>query len=94
MIGVVGKKPGKRLPDDVGEQGVFSSKCSGPGGSGMAEAVLGGTGGHSPSSGLAGKVECRGPDEVNLSFLHRLVLCSWTNLLQRVKRDQWLCLYI
>ena len=37
----------------------------------MAEAVLGGTGGHSPSSGLAGKVECRGPDEVNLSFLHR-----------------------
>ena len=41
MIGVVGKKPGKRLPDDVGEQGVFSSKCSGPGGSGMAEAVLG-----------------------------------------------------
>ena len=35
-------------------------ECSGPGGSGMAEgmaeAVLGGTGGHSPFSGLAGKV--------------------------------------
>ena len=61
-------------------------ECSGPGGSGMAEAVLGGTGGHSPFSGLAEKAECRGPEEENLWFQAPLVLCSWTNLLQRVKK--------
>ena len=46
-------------------------ECSGPGGSGMAEAVLGGTGGHSPFSGLAGKAECRGPEEDGALFLDK-----------------------
>ena len=35
----------------------------------MADAALGGTGGHSPFSGLAGKVECWGPKEENFTFL-------------------------
>ena len=41
----------------------FPLKCSGPGGSGLADAALGGTGGHSPFSGLAGKVSVGAPKE-------------------------------
>ena len=36
-----------------------------------------------------------GPRErIEFRFLHRWCLISWTNLLQRVKKDRWLCLYI
>ena len=69
-------------------------ECSGPGGSGMAEAVLGGTGGHSPFSGLAGKVSVGAPRGVNSGCCAPKVLGFWTNLLQRVKKDRWLCIYI
>ena len=61
--GVVGMYPRKRLPDGEKKQEVLPLKCSGPGGSGLADAALGGTGGHSPFSGLAGKVSVGAPKE-------------------------------
>ena len=46
-----------------GCKGFSSKECSGPGGTGLAVAVLGGTGGHSPPSGLAGEVSVGAPRE-------------------------------
>ena len=55
-------------------QGVFPQKCSGPAGSGVADAVLG-TGGHTPFSGLAGVLtflwsggKCWDPKEEQIRF--------------------------
>ena len=62
MMGVVGENPLEGLPER-GLQGIFLWKCSGPGGTGLAVAVLGGTGGHSPPSGLAGEVSVGAPRE-------------------------------
>ena len=64
MRGVEGKNTKRGFLMGRSNRKFVPLECSGPGGSGMAEgmaeAVLGGTGGHSPFSGLAGKAECRG----------------------------------
>ena len=56
------------------EEGTLGSsipqRCSGPGSSGLADAALGGTGGHPSSSGLAGKEGVGAPKRIFLSFRH------------------------
>ena len=79
--GVAGMYPKKRLPDGESKQEVFPLKCSGP--LGMADAVLGGT-----------HLSLVWRERLSVGAPKRMVLCSWTNLLQRVKNDRRLCLNI